>query len=212
MSKLLNHLAPYRESNISSMRGRNDRAPRSDSSPESVQSHDTVSTVVPQPQTSVIAWKANSGPDLDEDETSMLLEGSVVRSEDGGITGRSSEGGDQEADISEFDSEMDPGNESTEQMRLSPGGPSDPGTGGVQSSLREVRPRRIVRHRRQPGWMRSGEWDVGYSRIVFTTWWRAPRLLNYLLMYLCPDGSAHLWKRVFFNLLMAVFCCTTLSV
>ena len=37
------------------LRDRNDRAPRSDSSPESVQSHDTVSTVVPQPQTSVIA-------------------------------------------------------------------------------------------------------------------------------------------------------------
>ena len=42
------------------LRDRNDRAPGSDSSPESVQSHDTVSTVVPQPQTSVIAWKADS--------------------------------------------------------------------------------------------------------------------------------------------------------
>ena len=71
---------------------RNDRAPRSDSSPESVQSHDTVSTVVPQPQTSVIAGKADSSLDLDEDETSVLLDESVVRSEDGGITGKSSEG------------------------------------------------------------------------------------------------------------------------
>ena len=73
--------------------------PRSDSSPESVQSHDTVSTVVPQPhtvvpqpQTSVIAWKADSSLDLDEDETSVLLDESVVRSEDGGATDRSSEG------------------------------------------------------------------------------------------------------------------------
>ena len=143
------------------LRDRNDRAPRSDSSPESVQSHDTVSTVVPQPQTSVIAWKADSSLDLDEDETSVLLDESVVRSEDGGTADRSSEGGDQEADISESDSEMDPGNESTGQMRLSPDGPSDPGTGSVPSSSTEVRLRRIVRHRRQPGWMRSGEWDVG---------------------------------------------------
>ena len=91
----------------------------------------------------------------------MLLDESVVRSEDGGTADRSSEGGDQEAVISESDSEMDPGNESTGQMRLSPDGPSDPGTGGVPSSSREIRPRRIVKHRRQPGWMRSGEWDVG---------------------------------------------------
>ena len=76
------------------LRDRNDRAPRSDSSPESVQSHDTVSTVVPQPQTSVIAWKADSSLDLDEDETSVLLDESVVRSEDGGTADRSSEGGD----------------------------------------------------------------------------------------------------------------------
>ena len=143
------------------LRDRNDSAPRSDSSPESVQSHDTVSTVVPQPQISVIAWKADSSLDLDEDETSVLLDESVVRSEDGGTADRSSEGGDQEADISESDSEMDPGNESTGQMRLSPDGPSNPGTGSVPSSSTEVRPRRIVRHRRQPGWMRSGEWDVG---------------------------------------------------
>ena len=39
------------------LRNRNDRAPRSDSNPESVQSHDTVSTVVPQPQTCVITQK-----------------------------------------------------------------------------------------------------------------------------------------------------------
>ena len=140
---------------------RNDRAPRSDFSPESVQSHDTVSTVVPQPQTSVIAWKADYSLDLNEDQTSVLLDESVVRYEDGGTTDRSSEGGDQEADISESDSEMEPGNELTGQMRLSPDGPPDPGTGGFPSSSREVRPRRIVRHRRQPGWMRSGEWDVG---------------------------------------------------
>ena len=143
------------------LRDRNDCAPRSDSSPESVQSHDTVSTVVPQPQISVIAWKTDSSLDLDEDETSVLLDESVVRSEDGGTADRSSEGGDQEADISESDSEMDPGNESTAQMRMSPDGPSNPGTGSVPSSPTEVRPRRIVRHRRQPGWMRSGEWDVG---------------------------------------------------
>ena len=74
---------------------RNDRAPRSDYSPGSVQSHDTVSTAVPQPQTSVIPWKEDSSLDLDEDETSMLLDGSVVRSEDGGAADRSSEGGDQ---------------------------------------------------------------------------------------------------------------------
>ena len=152
---------PIRTRSRTRLRDINDRAPRSDSSPESVQSHDTVSTVVPQPQTSVIAWKADSSLDLDEDETSVLLDESVVRSEDGGTADRSSEGGDQEADISESDSEMDPGNESTGQMRLPPDGPSDQGTGGVPSSSREVRPRRIVRHRRQPGWMRSGEWDVG---------------------------------------------------
>ena len=143
------------------LRDRNDRAPRSDSSPESVQSHDTVSTVVPQPQTSVIAWKADSSLYLDEDETSVLSDESVVRSEDGGTTDRSSEGGDQEADISESDSDMDPGNESKGQRRLSPEVPSDPGTGGVPYGSREVCPRRIVSHRRQPGWMRSGEWDVG---------------------------------------------------
>ena len=105
------------------LRDKNDCAPRSDSSPESLQSHDTVSTVVPQPQTSVIAWKADSSLDLDEDETSVLLDESVVRSEDGGATDRSSEGGDHGADISESDSDMDPGNESTGQMRLSPDEP-----------------------------------------------------------------------------------------
>ena len=56
-----------------SLRDRNDCAPRSDSSPESMQWHDTVSTVVPQAQTSVIAWKADSSLDLDEDKTSVLL-------------------------------------------------------------------------------------------------------------------------------------------
>ena len=126
-----------------------------------MQSHDTVSTVVPQPQTSVKAWKADSSLDLDRDETSVLLDESVVRSEGGGTTDRSSEVGDQEADISESDSDMDPGNESTGQRRLSPEVPSDPETGGVPSGSREVCPRQIVRHRRQPGWMRSGEWDVG---------------------------------------------------
>ena len=165
MSKLLNHLAPYRESNISSMRGRNDGAPRSDSSPESVQSHDTVSTVVPKPQTSVIAWKADSSLDLDEEETSVLLDESVVRSEDGGITDRSSEGGDQEADISESDSEMDPGNESTEQMRLSPDGPSDPGTGGVQSSSREVRPSSDS-EAQEAAWM-DEVWGVGCGIVPY---------------------------------------------
>ena len=143
------------------LRDRNDHAPRTDSSPESVQSHHTVSTVVPQPQTCVIAWQTDSSLDLDEDETLVLLDESVVRSEDDWPTYRSSEGGDQEADISESDSDMDPGNESTGQRRLSSDVPSDPGTGCVPSGSREVRPRRIVRHRRQPWWMRSGEWDVG---------------------------------------------------
>ena len=152
---------PNPEDESITLRDRNDRAPRSDSSPESMQSHDTVSNVVPQPQASVIAWKADSSLDLDENETSVLLDESVIRSEDGETTDRSSEGGDQEADILESDPEMDPGNESTGQMRLSPDEPLDPGTSCVPSSSREVGPRRIMRHRRQPGWMRSGEWDVG---------------------------------------------------
>ena len=74
------------------LRDSNDRAPWSDSSPESMQSHGTVSTVVPRPQTSVIAWKADSSLDLDEDETSVLLDESVVTSENGGTTDRYSKG------------------------------------------------------------------------------------------------------------------------
>ena len=84
------------------------------------------------PHSSVLPCRGDSSLDLDEDETSVLLEESV-----GSVRVQCSEGGGYEADSS--DSDARPGSSLQRSVSL---------------------PRRIVRLSVQPAWMRTGEWDV----------------------------------------------------
>ena len=107
----------------------------------------TTSTMVPQHSTSLLACKADSSLDLDEDEASVLLEESLIMSDnDDTRDGLLDEEG-HEADLSDL--EVDPGHESTDQEQQS----------SVQSSLSGVRDgpsgSEVVRQRRIFGVNRS---------------------------------------------------------
>ena len=79
---------------------------------DSTLSSGNASVIFPQPQSSLEVVRADSSLDLDDDETSVLLEESLILTEDsvGSEAGFSVRGG-HEADVS--DSEVDPGNGST---------------------------------------------------------------------------------------------------
>ena len=79
-------------------------------SPEdSALSFGNASVIFPQPQSSLAVVRADSSLDLDDDETSVLLEESLILTDGSGGSdaGFSAQGG-HEADVS--DSELDPGN------------------------------------------------------------------------------------------------------
>ena len=119
----------------------------------------TVSTMVPQHPTSLLACKADSSLDLDEDEASMLLEESLIRSDNDDTRDGLLDGGGHEADVSDL--EVDPGHESTDQEQQSSVQSSCSGVRDGPSGSEVVRPRRIIRRRQEPAWMRTGVWDLG---------------------------------------------------
>ena len=96
------------------------------------------------PQSSVLPCRGESSLDLDEDEVSVLLEESVVLGP-GSAASRCSEGGGYEADSS--DSDARPASSPQRSVSL---------------------PRWIARHRVQPAWMRTGEWDVHWGGVQRT--------------------------------------------
>ena len=119
----------------------------------------TVSTMVPQHPTSLFACKADSSLDLDEDEASVLLEESLIRSDNDDSRDGLLDGGGHEADVSDL--EVDPGHESTDQEQQSNVQASRSGVRDGPSGSEVVRPRRIIRRRQEPAWMRTGVWDLG---------------------------------------------------
>ena len=127
------------------------------SSEESLLS-EVVSTIVPQLPTSLLVCKAYSSLDLDEDETSILMEESLARSDgsssDDGVSG----GGGHEADVS--GSVLDSGQEfRTGDLCTRPHvAPSV--WPQLVSSTECSKPRRPVRHRSQTAWMRTGQWHI----------------------------------------------------
>ena len=129
------------------------------SSEESLLS-EVVSTIVPQLPTSLLVCKADSSLDLDEDETSVLVEESLARSEDSCTDDGVSGGGGNEADVS--GSGLDSGQESrTGDLGTRPHvAPSV--WPQLVSSTECSKPRRPVRHRSRPAWMRSGEWPISW--------------------------------------------------
>ena len=115
-------------------------------------------SIVPQLPTSLLVCKADSSLDLDDDKTSVLVEESLARSEDSGTDDGVSGGGGHEADVS--GSELDSGQESrmgdhSTQPHVAPSVWPQ-----LVSSTECSKPRRPVRHRSQPAWMRTGEWHI----------------------------------------------------
>ena len=122
------------------------------SSPENaVLSTGSASVPVPQPQSSLEGIRADSSLDLDDDETSVLVEESLILTEDSGDSeaGFSVRGG-HEADVSDL--EVDPGNVSTNQSTQS----HVPSPQPEQAPTHAI-PRRTARRRQQPAWMRDGD-------------------------------------------------------
>ena len=115
--------------------------------------------MVPQHPTSLLACKADSSLDLDEDEASVLLEESLIRSDNDDTRDGLLDGGGHEADVSDL--EVDPGHESTDQEQQSSVQSSCSGVRDGPSGSEVVRPRRIIRRRQEPAWMRTGVWDLG---------------------------------------------------
>ena len=122
------------------------------SSPENAGlSTGSASVPVPQPQSSLEVVRADSSLDLDDDETSVLVEESLILTEDRGYSeaGISVLGG-YEADVS--DSEVDPENISTNQSTQSHVANQQP-----EPASKHALPRRTARHRQQPAWMIAGD-------------------------------------------------------
>ena len=122
------------------------------SSPENaVLSTGSASVPVPQPQSSLEGIRADSSLDLDDDETSVLVEESLILTEDSGDSeaGFSVRGG-HEADVSDL--EVDPGNVSTNQSTQS----HVPSPQPEQAPTHAI-PRRTARRRQQPALMRDGD-------------------------------------------------------
>ena len=111
----------------------------------------SASVPVPQPQSSLEGIRADSSLDLDDDETSVLVEESLILTEDSGDSeaGFSVWGG-HEADVSDL--EVDPGNVSTNQCTQS----HVPSPQPEQAPTHAI-PRRTARRRQQPAWMRDGD-------------------------------------------------------
>ena len=122
------------------------------SSPENaVPSSEGALVHVPQPQSCLEGIRADSSLDLDDDETSILVEESLILTEDSGDSeaGFSVRGG-HEADVS--DSEVDLGNVSANQSTQSHVPNQQP-----EPASRHALPRRTARRRQQPAWMRAGD-------------------------------------------------------
>ena len=118
-------------------------------------------SIVPQLPTSLLVCKADSSLDLDDDETSVLVEESLARSEDSGTDDGVSGGGGHEADVS--GSVLDSGQESRTGDHSTRPHVAPSVWPQLMSSTECSKPRRPVRHRSQPAWMRTGEWHISWS-------------------------------------------------
>ena len=118
-------------------------------------------SIVPQLPTSLLVCKADSSLDLDDDETSVLVEESLARSEDSGTDDGDSGGGGHEADVS--GSVLDSGQESRTGDHSTRPHVAPSVWPQLMSSTECSKPRRPVRHRSQPAWMRTGEWHISWS-------------------------------------------------
>ena len=130
------------------------------SSEESLLS-EAVSTIVPQLPTSLLVCKADSSLDLDEDETSVLVEESLARSDDSGTDDGVFGGGGHEADVS--GSVLDSGQESRTGDHSTRPHVAPSVWPQLVSSTECSKPCRLVRHRSRPAWMRTGEWHISWS-------------------------------------------------
>ena len=112
------------------------------------------SVIFPQPQSSLEVVRADSSLDLDDDETSVLLEESLILT-DGSVNSEAvfSVRGGHGADVS--DSEVDPGNGSTNQNTQSHVPPQE-----SEPTNQDIMPRRTARRRQQPAWMRAGDFEL----------------------------------------------------
>ena len=119
---------------------------------------EAVSTIVPQLPTSLLVCKADSSLDLDEDETSVLVEESPARSDDSGTEDGVSGGGGHMADVS--GSVLDSGQESRTGDHSTRPHVAPSVWPQLVNSTECSKPRRPVRHRSQPAWMRTGEWHI----------------------------------------------------
>ena len=115
-------------------------------------------SIVPQLPTSLLGCKADSSLDLDEDETSVLVEESIARSEDSSTDDGVSGGGGHEADVS--GSVLDSGQESRTGDHSTRPHVAPSVWPQLVSSTECSKPRRPVRHSSQPAWMRTGEWHI----------------------------------------------------
>ena len=118
-------------------------------------------SIVLQLPTSLLGCKADSSLDLDEDETSVLVEESIARSEDSSTDDGVSGGGGHEADVS--GSVLDSGQESRTGDHSTRPHVAPSVWPQLVSSTECSKPRRPVRHRSQPAWMRTGEWHISWS-------------------------------------------------
>ena len=132
------------------------RATASSSLPseDSALSSGNASVIFPQPQSSLEVVRADFSLDLDDDETSVLLEESLILTDgSGGSEAGFSVLGGHEADVS--DSEVDLGNESTNQNTQShvPNQESEP-------TNQRIMPRCTARRRQQPALMIAGDFEL----------------------------------------------------
>ena len=125
-------------------------------SSEESDAFESVSTIVPQVSTSVSGCKADSSLDLDEDETSVLVEESLARTDASWSDDGVSVGGENEADVSDLDLDR---RQESKDLRTQPHVSSNVWPQLV-SSTECSKPRRPVRHHSKPLWMKTGEWHI----------------------------------------------------
>ena len=142
---------------VTRSRSRRTATDRTRCSPDlSVHPSENVSVCSPQPQSSLEVFRADSSLDLDEDETSVLMEESLARSDTSYSDDGVSVGGGHEADVpeSELDLEQESKDIRTPPHVLPSVWPQ------LVCSTECSKPRRPVRHRSKPAWLRTGEWHI----------------------------------------------------
>ena len=151
---------------VTRSRSRRTATDRTRCSPDlSVHPSENVSVCSPQPQSSLEVFRADSSLDLDEDETSVLMEESLARSDTSYSDDGVSVGGGHEADVSvsELDLEQESKDIRTPPRVLPSVWPQ------LVCSTECSKPRRLVRHRSKPAWLRTGEWHISWPWVSHLT-------------------------------------------